>query len=33
MINAVWRFHYVWASAAPLTTVQSSASLVVLGDL
>jgi hypothetical protein len=33
MIHAVWWFHCVWASAAPQAMVQSSASLVVLGDL
>jgi hypothetical protein len=31
MVHAVWRFHCVWASAAPPATVQSSASLVILG--
>jgi hypothetical protein len=30
MVHAVWRFHCVWASAAPLAMVQSSASLDVL---
>jgi hypothetical protein len=31
MVHVVWRFHCVWASAAPLATVRSSTSLVVLG--
>jgi hypothetical protein len=33
MVHAVWRFHCVWASAMPPVMVQSSASLVVLGDI
>jgi hypothetical protein len=31
MVHAIWRFHCVWALVMPLSMVQSSASLVVLG--
>jgi hypothetical protein len=31
MVHAVWRLHCVWVSAAPLTMVRSSTTLVVLG--